>query len=126
MKVGADLLPQPPPHLSASSRQWWLSTVETYVLHEHHLRLLQLACEAWDEAQKARAQLAEEGLTVPGQQGGIRPHPCVAIERDARLAVARLVRELDLDTEPPSSERFGPPALFSNRGGRRARKAESS
>jgi hypothetical protein len=26
------------------------------------------------------------------------------------------VRELDLDTEPPASERIGPPAIFSNRG----------
>ena len=92
---------------------------------EHHLRLLQLACEAWDRAQAAREQLDRDGLTVPGREGGIRPHPCVAIERDARLAVARLVRELDLDTEPPVSERIAPPALFSNRG-RHARKAPRS
>jgi hypothetical protein len=37
-------------------------------------------------------------------------------------AVARLVRELDLDTEPPVSDRIGPPPLRSNRGGRHARK----
>ena len=86
---------------------------------------LAVACETWDRAQAARAQLAREGLTVPGREGGIRPHPCVAIERDARLAVARLVRELDLYTEPPPSDRIGPPAIFSNRGSR-ARKTQSS
>jgi P27 family predicted phage terminase small subunit len=112
--------PQAPAHLSSSAQQWWRTTVETYVLHEHHLRLLQLACEAWDRSQKAREQLEKEGLTVRGPEGGVRPHPCVAIERDSRLAVARLVRELDLDTEPPVPERIGPPALFSNRRGRRA------
>jgi P27 family predicted phage terminase small subunit len=117
--------PQPPAHLSTSARQWWTSTVDAYVLEEHHLRLLQLVCEAWDRVQAARQQLEKEGLTVPGREGGVRPHPCVAIERDARLAVARLVRELDLDTEPPISERNGPPALFSNRGGH-ARKATRS
>ena len=55
-------------------------------------------------------------MTVPAHGGGLRPHPCVAIERDSRLAVARLVRELDLDVEPPVSERRGPPPIFSNRG----------
>jgi P27 family predicted phage terminase small subunit len=118
--------PPPPPHLSPSARKWWQTTLGQYVLQEHHLRLLQLACEAWDEAQKAREQLAQEGLTVSGRQG-VRAHPCIAIERDARLAVARLVRELDLDTEPPIPERVGPPGLFSNRrGGRSARKGASS
>jgi P27 family predicted phage terminase small subunit len=122
----SDSPPQPPSHLSPSARQWWKTTIDRYVLEEHHLRLLQLACEAWDEAQKARAQLECEGLTVPGREGGIRPHPCVAIERDARLAVARLVRELDLDVEAPTPERTGPPAIFSNRGRRYARKVARS
>jgi P27 family predicted phage terminase small subunit len=117
MKIVADAPPQPPAHLSASARQWWESTVERYELEEHHVRLLQLCCEAWDRGQAAREQLEAEGLTVSGREGGIRPHPCVAIERDARLAVARLVRELDLDAGPPVSERIGPPGLFSNRGG---------
>ena len=112
----------PPSHLSPSAAQWWTSVVERYVLEEHHLRLLQLACESWDRCQTARKQLLKDGLTVPTADGGVRTHPCVAIERDSRLAVARLVRELGLDTEPPASERIGPPALFSNRGGGHARK----
>jgi P27 family predicted phage terminase small subunit len=121
----ADQLPQPPAHLSSSARLWWQTAVQTYVFQEHHLRLLQLVCEAWDRAQAARDLIDREGLTVPGREGGVRPHPAIAIERDARLAVARLVRELDLDTEPPVSERVAPPALFSNRG-RHARKDTSS
>jgi P27 family predicted phage terminase small subunit len=117
--------PQPPSHLSPSARQWWVTVVQDYVLQEHHLRLLQLACEAWDESEQAREQLEREGLTVPGREGGIRPHPCVAIRRDARLAVARLVRELDLDTEPPVSGRNGPPPIFSNRGSHAHKTARS-
>ena len=59
--------PRPPAHLSPSAAQWWTSTVEDYELHEHHLRLLQLACEAWDRAQGARALLDNDGalLTLP-------------------------------------------------------------
>jgi P27 family predicted phage terminase small subunit len=122
---GMNSLP-PPAHLSPSAAEWWRSTVERYVLEEHHLRLLRLCCEAWDRAQEAREQLAREGMTTPTRDGGLRAHPCVAIERDARLAVARLVRELDLDTEPLASDRVGPPAIFSNRGNARARKASAS
>ena len=89
--------------------------------------LLQLACEAWDRSQQARKRLDQEGLTVPGPEGELKTHPAVAIERDARLAVARLVRELDLDTEPPRSDRFGPPAIFSNSNrSRHARKTSRS
>jgi P27 family predicted phage terminase small subunit len=117
--------PPPPAHLSPSAANWWRSAVDRYVLEEHHLRLLQLACEAWDEAQKAREQLQKEGYTVPTRDGGLRAHACVAIERDTRLACARLIRELDLDVEPPASERIHPPALFSNRG-RHVRKASTS
>jgi phage terminase small subunit len=115
MQFVADVRPEPPSHLSLSTAQWWRSTLETYVLGEHHLRLLQLCCEAWDRGQAARVRLEAEGLTVTCEGGRVLPHPCVAIERDARLAVARLVRELDLDTEPPVQERVAPPALFSNR-----------
>jgi hypothetical protein len=43
--------------------------------------------------------------SIPHGEGGLRSRPCIAIERDSRLAVARLVRELDLDTEPPPSDR---------------------
>jgi phage terminase small subunit len=126
MKVDVYHPPPPPPHLSPSTQQWWRTVLDRYILEEHHLRLLQLACEAWDRGQRAREQLEEEGLTVSGR-AGVKPHPCIAIERDARLAVARLVRELDLDTEPPVSQRIGPPGLFSNRrGGRRARKGANS
>jgi phage terminase small subunit len=111
--------PGPPPHLTASAAQWWRTVLDRFVLEEHHLRLLQLACEAWDRGQKARAQIDAEGLTVAGREG-VKPHPCIAIERDARLAVARLVRELDLDVQPPISERVGPAALLSNGRSRRA------
>src|SRR5262245_6588010 len=87
-------VPPPPAHLSPSASQWWQHTVATYALEEHHLRLLQLACEAWDRAQAAREQLERDGLTTSGREG-LKPHPAIAIERDSRLAVARLVRELD-------------------------------
>jgi phage terminase small subunit len=71
-------------------------------MQSHHLRLLQLACEAWDRAQQAREILATDGITVGGREG-IKPHPAIAIERDSRLAFARLIAQLSLDDEQPVS-----------------------
>ena len=108
-------LPKPPEHLSADAAAWWQSAVAEYDLGPHHLRLLQGACEAWDRQQQARVTIAEHGgLTFSDERGVIRAHPAVAMERDARTAVARLIRELDLDGGP-GSEAPRPPAIASNR-----------
>lgn len=101
-------LPEPPKHLSPSSRRWWADVVRNFELESHHLKLLSLAAEALDRTEQARAQIAKDGMTVPGRFGP-RTHPAVAIERDSRLAFARLLRELDLDADMPSERR--PPAL---------------
>ena len=76
--------------------------------------LLTLAGESWDRGQEARQQVACEGLTVETRDGGKKLHPCVRIETDCRLAFARLIRELDLDLEPPQAA-SRPPALRSIR-----------
>jgi hypothetical protein len=102
--------------LSDATRRWWLSVVTNYQLEPHHLRLLQLAAEAWDGAQAARQALAEHGSTYTDRYGAPRLRPEAALERDHRTAFARLIRELDLDVEPPTSPRIGPPPLRSNRG----------
>jgi phage terminase small subunit len=109
--------PKPPPHLAEATRTWWKSVVEGYALEPHHLRLLQLAGEAWDRAQQARTVIENTGLTYQNRFGDPVLRPEVAVERDSRLAFARLVRELDLDVEEPvSAQRGRPPALRSNRG----------
>jgi phage terminase small subunit len=41
--------------------------------------------------------IAQDGITIVGREGGSRPHPAIAIERDARIAFARLVAQLSLD-----------------------------
>lgn len=108
--------PEPPDHLSPDAAAWWREVLRDYSLEAHHLRLLQSACEAWDRMQQARQALADHGgLTFTDERGVIRSHPCVAHERDARVAFARLVRELDLDTGTPAAAAPRPPALVSNR-----------
>ena len=105
---------KPPVHLSEPTRQWFASVVETYELEPHHLRLLTLAAESWDRCAQARAIIDEHGLTYQDRFSAPRIRPEVAVERDSKLAFARLVRELDLDTEiTPEASR--PPQLRSIR-----------
>jgi phage terminase small subunit len=104
-----------PPGLQPSTAAWFRAVCRDFVLEDHHVRLLTFACRAWDRAEQAREALAVDGLTVKDRYGCIKSHPLIAVERDCRTQFARMVRELDLDTEAPRSERVGPPALRSNR-----------
>jgi P27 family predicted phage terminase small subunit len=91
--------PKPPAHLSASSKRWYREVVADYDLQSHHLRLLQAAAEAWDRLQEARAALKRDGTYIADRYGSPKSHPAVSVERDSRIAFARLVRELDLEGE---------------------------
>jgi phage terminase small subunit len=102
-----------PEHLQPATQKWWQSVVREWQLDEHHVRLLTLAAEAWDRCEQAREILKLHGLTYADRFGQPAARPEVAIERDSRIAFARLVRELDLDSEPLPSTR--PPTLRSNR-----------
>jgi hypothetical protein len=76
-----------------------------------------LAADAWDRMIQAREVLRDEGITVETEHGQ-RKHPCVAIEHDAAIRFARMMRELDLDSDGPRIEAFTrPPGLRSNRRG---------
>ena len=90
-----------PVHLAKETQKWWKSVVGDWTLEDHHVRLLTAACEAWDRCQQARKRLAKEGLIFKDRFGQPRARPEITIERDSRLAFARLLRELDLDVDPP-------------------------
>jgi len=105
-----------PGHLRPLTRRWWRQVVSDYILEAHHLRLLTLAAEAWDRCQQAREAIDEHGLTYEDRFDQPHSRPEIGIERDSRLAFARLLRELDLDVEPPNGS-SRPPGLRSNRGG---------
>jgi phage terminase small subunit len=109
------LVVKPPAHLSPDATAFWNEVVMSYELEGHHLRLLQACAESWDRMQEARKVIAREGMTVP-TNAGVKAHPAIAIERDAKQSFSRLLRELDLDFVPGgSSDAKRPPALKSNR-----------
>ena len=51
----------PPTHLSKATAEWWASVMAEYSLEQHHVRLLTLACEAYDSATEASEVLRREG-----------------------------------------------------------------
>jgi hypothetical protein len=96
-------------HLRPATRRWIAYVRENWQLDEHHERLLILAGESFDRATAAREAIDANGLTYTDRFGAPRTRPEVAVERDARLAFARLLRQLDLDAPPvPSPMSLGP------------------
>lgn len=94
-----------PEHLRVSTRAWWRAVVASYELEEHHRRILTLAGEAHDRCAEAREAIAEHGPYFMDRFEQPKAHPALAVERDSRLAFARLLRELNLDAGAASRER---------------------
>jgi hypothetical protein len=94
----------PPKHLRPDTAAWWAAVAGDYALESHHLRILTLAGEAWDRGVEAREAIARHGTVYVDRFDQPRARPEVAIERDSRIAFARLVRELALDVDPPDED----------------------
>ncbi len=93
--------PKPPVYLSKEAKAFWRETVSEFVLEPHHLRVLEAACTALDRMNAARKEIQDRGILVEDRFGVPKANPAVAVERDARTAFLRAVRNLDLDIEPP-------------------------
>ena len=96
----------PPEHLSLESREFYVHVSGNYELDKQHMKLLQLACEAWDRSQEAREIITNAGGPVfEDRFGQPRPHPAVRIEQESRSQFTRILRELDLEGEPWPAKR---------------------
>ena len=106
--------PKAPAHLRNPTRKWFEQVLADYELEQHHVRLLPLAAESWDRSEQAREALAEHGLV--SRIASVARARALKWRSSAtsRIAFARLIRELDLDVEPPPSPRR-PAMLRSNR-----------
>jgi hypothetical protein len=92
-------LPAIPTYLSKTTRQWCRGILTAWELEEHHLKILYGAGKAWDRAAEARTAIDRLGLTFEDRFGQVRPRPEVQMERDSMTLFARLMRELNLDSE---------------------------
>jgi hypothetical protein len=90
-----------PKHLRKPTQTWVKSVLSDYDLEEHHFKLLIAAAESWDRLCAAREIVDAQGMTFTDRFGQPKARPEVAIERDSKVVMARLLRELALDSEPP-------------------------
>jgi hypothetical protein len=90
-----------PKHLRKPTQTWVKSVLSEYDLEEHHFKLLVSAADSWDRICASREVIDRDGMTYLDRFGQPKPRPEIAIERDNKILLARLLRELALDAEPP-------------------------
>jgi hypothetical protein len=75
----------------------------------HQIELLTHAAHCKDRIEQARQTLDAEGSTFVDKFGQPREHPAARHERDQKILLAKLVRELNLDSDLASESR--PPLI---------------
>ncbi len=104
-------LPQPPHSLDVAGRRLWRSVVGDFDLSESERSLLALACQAADDAARARAALTASGsVTARGRYGQPVLHPAVMVARQAEASVARILGQLHvIDSAEKPARRLSTP-----------------
>lgn len=99
----------PPDHLTTSSKLWWTETYSQYKFEAHHLKLLTLAAEALDQAERARVTLAKEGETCLDRYDVPKKHPAVSNERAAIYRYMALLKLLGINEDQEEHRAVGRP-----------------
>lgn len=87
-------------HLSDEAARRWAKINSEYVLDTAVQSIFEAGLEAFDRMRQAQAIIAREGLIQVDRFGQAKPHPAVAIERDARAAWRQCIKDMGLDLEP--------------------------
>lgn len=113
--------PNAPSGLADAGKRLWRdlhsALDEDAEFDEREAKLLELACRQADDVAALQDAIDTDGLTIKGSTGQKRLHPAVSELRQARLALSRLLGELEL---PDYGEQ--PRTAASNRGQKAANK----
>jgi len=93
-----------PKTLSPEAGAFWDQFVAGWALDDAAGLILLVGLEAFDRMRGAQKIIKREGMTVKG-----RAHAATVIERDARLAMLKALRQLNLDIEPLRDKAGRPP-----------------
>ncbi len=98
-----------PAHLSDESKKFWTQIVDDYGISDAAgLKILRVACEAFDRAQLARVEIDKTGLLVLDKFMQAKSNPLLPVERDSRAAFLAGLKALNLDVAP-DCHRIGRP-----------------
>ncbi len=92
----ADRKPPPPADLADRGRVFWRRTLDDFDLSRVELELLVECCRTIDECESLRTVVELDGPSVAGASGQVRVHPAIGELRSHRLALGRLLAQLDL------------------------------
>lgn len=88
---------RPPTHLSRRAKEWWKLTASQFVFDsESEWTLFEQCAGCVQRIDESRRDIEKHGIVVVGGTGSLKPNPAVAIERDCRVLLARLFRELHI------------------------------
>jgi hypothetical protein len=88
--------PRKPAGLSPKSGRFFSEVTRDFDLRPDEIVILTEACRVMDVVDQLAAALRGQPLTVTGSAGQLREHPLLSESRQQRLALSRLVRQLDL------------------------------
>jgi len=90
-------LREPPEHLGQAAKAWFRQIVREFDFEtEAEWKLLEEAAGCVDRLEQCRRAIRRHGLLVKGGSGGLKPNPATVIERDCRVLLCRITRELRL------------------------------
>jgi len=96
--------PDPPEHLSETSKERWRKIVAECVIDSAAIPILTSYLTALDRVEEARREIARIGPLIKDRFGVVKANPWVAIERDSTLIMHRAFRLLGFDQEPRDSK----------------------
>jgi phage terminase small subunit len=98
------MAPRAPKELSKEAQRIWRGIVSTYEMEDEPslLFLLRQALEAFDRMREAQALVGKIGVVIVNPTTKVvRLNPAVGAERDARMAMLKFWKAMNLDVEPP-------------------------
>ena len=101
-------IPKPPNSLKprGPGRGFWKEIHEQFAVEDaHHLRLLEEACGCLDTISQAQKEIEASGAFYTDRFSQPRAHPAFDLIKSNRTLFARLIREMQLDTQPAEKPR---------------------